>query len=69
MKILIIEDNKELASTIRDYLIRENYLCELSSTYREAEAKLISFVYDCIILDIMLPDAVYGLGYKFDTNL
>lgn len=56
MKILIIEDNHELARNIHDFLARERYICELCHTYREAEDKLISFQYDCIILDLMLPD-------------
>ncbi|MGK9124702.1 response regulator transcription factor [Olivibacter sp. SA151] len=56
MKILVIEDNKELASSIHDYLARENYICELAFSATEAREKLLFFTYDCIILDIMLPD-------------
>lgn len=56
MKILIVEDNNELARNIRDYLNKEGYVCETSHTYFDAESKLIGFHYDCIILDIMLPD-------------
>lgn len=56
MKILVIEDNKELASSIYDYLARENYICELAFTAANAREKLLLYTYDCIILDIMLPD-------------
>jgi DNA-binding response OmpR family regulator len=56
MKVLIIEDNKALASSIYDYLSKEGCLCEVSHTYHEAEDKLLSFSYDSILLDIMLPD-------------
>ncbi|MEH6305287.1 response regulator transcription factor [Olivibacter sp. CPCC 100613] len=56
MKILVIEDNKELASSIHDYLAGENYICELALRATEAREKLLFFTYDCIILDIMLPD-------------
>lgn len=56
MKILVIEDNRELASSIYDYLAGENYICELALTAAEAREKLFFFTYDCIILDIMLPD-------------
>ncbi len=56
MKVLIIEDNQELSRNIKDYLIEEGYLCELSFTFSEAEDKIISYPYDCIVLDIMLPD-------------
>jgi DNA-binding response OmpR family regulator len=56
MKVLIIEDNKAVASNIYDYLSKEGCLCEVCYTYHEAEDKLLSFSYDSILLDIMLPD-------------
>ncbi|MBO9572838.1 MAG: response regulator transcription factor, partial [Chitinophagaceae bacterium] len=55
MKILVIEDEKELAQSIGDYLSDENYLCEFAGTYKEAIDKIESFEYDCILLDLMLP--------------
>ena len=55
MKILIIEDETELAKSIAEYLAQENYLCEFASTFSEAMEKIETFKYDCIILDIMLP--------------
>ncbi|MDQ0781191.1 response regulator transcription factor [Chryseobacterium sp. W4I1] len=56
MKILIIEDETELAKSISEYLSEENYLCEFASTFSEAMEKTEAFQYDCILLDIMLPD-------------
>lgn len=56
MKILIIEDENELASSISEYLFEENYLCEFASTFNQALGKIELFQYDCILLDIMLPD-------------
>lgn len=56
MKVLIIEDNDELAQNITDYLAREGYVCELASNHSSAIDKLSGFQYDCIILDILLPD-------------
>ncbi|WP_134087787.1 response regulator transcription factor [Olivibacter sp. XZL3] len=56
MKILVVEDNRELASSIYDYLAGENYICELAFAANEAREKLLFFTYDCIILDLMLPD-------------
>jgi len=56
MKVLIIEDHQELARNIHDYLAREGYICELSSTFSEAREKIGLFQYDCILLDISLPD-------------
>ena len=56
MKVLLIEDNKELAGSICNYLEKEGYICETSYTSGDAQDKLISFQYDCILLDITLPD-------------
>lgn len=56
MKVLLIEDNVELASSISAFLAREGYICEVSYNMRDALDKLISFQYDCVLLDIMLPD-------------
>lgn len=56
MKLLIIEDEKELASGIVTYLRQENYICDLARGYKEALDKIESWDYDCIVLDITLPD-------------
>jgi DNA-binding response OmpR family regulator len=56
MKVLLIEDNVELADSISNFLEKEGYLCEVSHTRNDAEDKLISFRYDTILLDITLPD-------------
>ncbi len=55
MKILIIEDEEELSHHIADYLATENYLCEYAVTFSQALDKIISYNYDCILLDLMLP--------------
>ena len=54
--MLIIEDNHDLAGSVQNFLTGEGYICEVSATCEEAKDKLISFEYDCILLDIMLPD-------------
>jgi len=56
MKVLIIEDNHELAETVLDFLKREAYVCEHVDSFASAQDKIVSFPYDCIVLDIMLPD-------------
>jgi DNA-binding response OmpR family regulator len=57
MKILIVEDEKKLAQSIFDYLKKEeNIDCEIAVTYQEGLRKIQDFEYDCIILDITLPD-------------
>lgn len=66
MKILIIEDEIQLAKDIANYLSDESYLCEFAPTYQQAISKIESYQYDCILLDIMLPD---GNGMKILEEL
>lgn len=56
MKILVIEDEKELCDIIKKSLEKEFYVVELAETYREGINKVVGYDYDCILLDIMLPD-------------
>ncbi len=56
MKLLIVEDNRHLAQNIEDYLKGEGNICECAYTYQEAIDKIVSFGYEVLILDIMLPD-------------
>jgi DNA-binding response OmpR family regulator len=55
MKILVIEDEKDLRETIVTYLKHEGYVCESAADYKEAQEKILIYKYDCIIVDIMLP--------------
>jgi len=56
MKILIIEDEQELAKSMKQYLRQESYVVEVAYTAREALEKVLMHEYDCILLDITLPD-------------
>jgi DNA-binding response OmpR family regulator len=56
MKILIIEDEPELLKSMMTYLKTENYLCETAKDYKSGLALIESFNYDCILLDVTLPD-------------
>lgn len=55
MKILIIEDEKELLLTMEEFLKSENFLIESATDYNTALEKAMNYQYDCILLDIMLP--------------
>ena len=55
MKILIVEDERELSNSIVAYLSSEKYFCEQAFTYAEAKQKLGIYQYDCVVLDLMLP--------------
>jgi DNA-binding response OmpR family regulator len=56
MKILIVEDEKELSKSMVTYLQRENYTCDVAYNFNDGRSKMESFDYDCILLDISLPD-------------
>lgn len=55
MKILIIEDEKQMLENMVQSLEKENYLVETAQNFDEAAEKLAVFEYDCILLDIGLP--------------
>ena len=55
MKLLIIEDERELSASIVAYLSSENYVCEQAFTYAEALEKVGLYDYNCVLLDLMLP--------------
>jgi len=56
VKLLIIEDDRSLCTAISDYLKMEGHICEIAQNYRQAINKAADNRYDCIILDIGLPD-------------
>ena len=56
MKILIVEDEHELAQDIVKYLSGQSYVCEVAENYNQATDKIAVYQYDCILLDLMLPD-------------
>ncbi len=55
MKILIVEDEKDLCEAIVTYLKSENYICETATDFKKAIAKIDVHDYDCILLDITIP--------------
>ena len=56
MKSLIIEDEPSLREVMQRALEQERYIVETAATYAEADARIAAYSYDCILLDIMLPD-------------
>jgi len=66
MKLLVVEDELSLLQSIQEYFTHEDFLCEGVATYVEAVRKVEDFNYDCIILDINLPD---GSGLKLLQHL
>ena len=56
MKILIVEDDKDLREITTRSLEKERYVVSQAPDYRTALQKVEDYDYDCILLDIMLPD-------------
>jgi DNA-binding response OmpR family regulator len=56
MKLLVIEDGKQLAESMIEYLQQEGYQCEVAYNLENALEKVALHDYDCILLDITLPD-------------
>ena len=53
--ILIVEDNQELGTLIRDFLIKEGFTVELTDTAESGIEKLKSEVFKLLLLDVCLP--------------
>lgn len=56
MKILIIDDEKNICSAIKGILEDEGYDCDYSLNYAEGYRKLQENKFDVLFLDIWLPD-------------
>jgi DNA-binding response OmpR family regulator len=56
MKILLVEDEPTLGDTIRRYLNGEGFVCEWVQDTIGATDKILVYEYDCVLIDIMLPD-------------
>ena len=56
MKILVIEDETVLCETIVSYLEEEGYRCEQAGTLELGIEKVNLYEYDCMLVDIGLPD-------------
>jgi DNA-binding response OmpR family regulator len=56
MKILIVEDEENLLLLTKSELEKEGYKVDSAITLQQALDRIISTSYDCILLDIMLPD-------------
>ncbi|KAA3614885.1 MAG: DNA-binding response regulator [Calditrichaeota bacterium] len=66
MKILIVEDEKDLAESISAYLKNNDYICDSALDFDNADLMINLYQYDCVIVDITLPD---GSGLDIIKNL
>ncbi|QSB26776.1 response regulator transcription factor [Flavobacterium sp. CLA17] len=61
MNILIVEDNKELAAEVYDFLCNTGYVCKITHNCGDALEEVNSNNYDAMLLDLGLPD---GDGFE-----
>ncbi|HMP53951.1 response regulator [bacterium] len=54
-KVLLVEDDRNLAGTVREWLEFEHYLVEWVETGTDALDMMKSYKYDVIIMDLTLP--------------
>ncbi|MCF6182425.1 response regulator transcription factor [Lutibacter sp.] len=66
MKLLLVEDEPELAKSIQQYLNVNEFICEWAATVTSALDKISNYEYDAILLDLMLPD---GDGFEILNEL
>lgn len=55
MRILLVEDNRRLHTSLRESLEEDGYAVDSAFDGEEGEAFALAAPYDLIILDIMLP--------------
>lgn len=60
-KILLVEDNIDMATNVKDMLRHENHVVDIAHTAQDACLNLKTWSYDAIVLDLTLPD---GSGYE-----
>lgn len=56
MRILVVEDEVELASAVATGLRREGYAVDVANSVAEAVDRLVVSAYDLVTLDLNLPD-------------
>ncbi|NHE56453.1 response regulator transcription factor [Cyclobacterium plantarum] len=66
MKLLIVEDNQELLHSLEDFASKEGFIYDSAAGLTDAIDRIALFEYDCIILDINLPD---GSGFDLLKTL
>ena len=56
MKILVVEDEIEMQKSITQYLELEKNIVEVANDFNSAYEKIQVYEYDCVLLDITLPN-------------
>lgn len=56
MRFLVIEDNPKLGAQLRRALEEQGYIVDVTGSGHDGEQKAAADSYDCLIMDLMLPD-------------
>ena len=56
MKILLVEDEPALRSTLLEALRQGGYVVEVAADFAQAYERIKLYRYDCVLLDLTLPD-------------
>ena len=56
MKLLVIEDDRNMSVAICELLRQEHYMADICGDGRTGEDQILTGNYDAVILDVMLPD-------------
>jgi DNA-binding response OmpR family regulator len=56
VRLLIVEDEREFAETLRRGLVAEGFTADVAHTGREGLWRATEHAYDVVVLDIMLPE-------------
>ncbi|HOO61067.1 MAG TPA: response regulator, partial [Bacillota bacterium] len=65
-RILLVDDDTDILEINRSFLTNEGYEVSVATNIAQTLQKVETNAYDCIVLDIMLPD---GSAYDLPTKL
>ena len=65
-RLLLVDDDTDILEVNRAYLENEGYEINVATTMTQALEKVATNAFDCIVLDIMLPD---GSAYDLPSKL
>jgi len=56
MKVLLVEDEAGLRQAVTESLRQTGYVVEVAANFEQAQEKIALYRYDCVLLDLTLPD-------------
>ncbi|TVT36896.1 response regulator transcription factor [Hymenobacter setariae] len=56
MKVLLVEDEAALRQAVTESLRQTGYVVEVAASFGQAQEKIALYRYDCVLLDLTLPD-------------